>query len=228
MIYFLSMNFDRLYLAKRVPFELLGIYGIARSLSELLGMLTARLGGVLVFPLVASASHMGREELRAQLAPIRLKFLMAAALGFSLLAATGDLIIRLLYDERYHAAAWMLPVLVIGTWFAVMTNLNESMLLGLGKPSYSAIGNCVKFGGLLVGLPFGFAAYGILGAVVVVAMSELGRYCPVLVGQRREHFSFAFQDLLGTFVVLGLVGLWELLRLGLELGTSFDQIPAGY
>ena len=33
IVYFLSMYIDRLYLAKVVPLELLGIYGIARSIS---------------------------------------------------------------------------------------------------------------------------------------------------------------------------------------------------
>ena len=36
IIYFLSTNFDRLYLAKTIPLGLLGVYGIARALSELL------------------------------------------------------------------------------------------------------------------------------------------------------------------------------------------------
>ena len=71
---------------------------------------------------------MPRHELRAQLAPIRMKFLLVAGFGFSLFAATADLAIGILYDQRYHAAGWMLPVLIIGAWFSIMSNLNESTL----------------------------------------------------------------------------------------------------
>ena len=125
IIYFLSTNFDRLYLAKTIPLEMLGVYGIARALSELLSTVVLQLGSSVIFPFVASHSHMSRVELREQLAPIRMKFLLLVGFGFSLFAATADLAIRILYDQRYHAASWMLPVLIIGSWFAVMSNLNE-------------------------------------------------------------------------------------------------------
>ena len=36
-------------------------------------------------------------------------FLVVAGIGFSLLAAMADLPIRILYDQRYQAAEWMLP-----------------------------------------------------------------------------------------------------------------------
>ena len=35
-VYFLSMSFDRLYLAAAIPLALLGVYGIARAISDLL------------------------------------------------------------------------------------------------------------------------------------------------------------------------------------------------
>jgi hypothetical protein len=44
MVFFLSTYIDRLYLGKVVPLELLGIYGIARSISDLTGNLVLRLG----------------------------------------------------------------------------------------------------------------------------------------------------------------------------------------
>ncbi len=125
IVYFLSTNFDRLYLAKTIPLELLGVYGIARTISAMLSTVVLQLGNSVIFPFVASHSHMLRTELRAQLAPIRLKFLLVIGFGLSLLGATADLAIGVLYDQRYHAASWMLPVLIIGSWFSIMSNLNE-------------------------------------------------------------------------------------------------------
>ena len=78
------------------------------------------------------------------------------ALGCSLFVATADLAIRLLYDQRYHAASWMLPILVIWAWFSMLSAINELTLLGLGAPSYSAIANGVRFAFLAFGLPLGF------------------------------------------------------------------------
>jgi O-antigen/teichoic acid export membrane protein len=225
IVYFLSTNFDRLFLAKEVPLELLGVYGISRSISELIGLLFMRLGNVVLFPFIASHSHMERGVLRKELVSIRAKFLLVAALGFSFFAATADLAIEIIYDDRYRAAAWMLPILVIGSWFTILANINESTLLGLGKPSYQAISNGAKFAYLLVGLPLSLHLGGAVGCIAVIALGDLCRYVPVLAGQRRERFSFGVQDFLLTLAVVLLIGLWEWLRWVAGFGTSLDSFP---
>jgi O-antigen/teichoic acid export membrane protein len=222
VLYFLSTNFDRLYLAKAVPLQLLGIYGIARSISEMLGLVILRLGNYVLFPIIASHSQMPRDDLRTQLAPLRSKFLFLTALVFSLLVSFGDVPIKLFYDERYQAAAWMLPVLVLGAWFSILAYLNESTLLGLGKPSYTAISNALKFVFLLISLPIGFRFYNLTGCIAVVVLADAFRYIPISIGQRREEFSFGAQDLLFTLGVVLFTGLLEWSRWTCGFGTSLD------
>ena len=53
-VFFASMNFDRLYLGKVAALELLGVYGIARTFSELVNSLILRLSATLIFPIVAA------------------------------------------------------------------------------------------------------------------------------------------------------------------------------
>jgi O-antigen/teichoic acid export membrane protein len=225
IVYFLSTYIDRLYLGKAVPLELLGIYGIARSISDLAGNLVMRLGNVVLFPFIASYSQSSRTELRGKLASIRAIFLLLVGVGFSIFVVTADFAIAVLYDQRYHAASWILPVLVMGSWFSVLSTINESTLLGLGKPSYSAVSNGVKFAFLLIGLTLGTQFYGLLGAVVVVACADLCRYFPILVGQIRERFSFGMQDLLLSLGVFALIGVLEWLRSFMGFGTSLDSLP---
>jgi len=225
IVYFLSMNYDRLYLPKVIPLDVLGVYGVARSISELLGMLTLQLGNVVLFPFISSHSQMSRTDLRGQLTAIRAKYLLLAGFGISILTATADFAIEVLYDERYQAAGWMLPVLIAGSWFSVLATVNDSTLLGLGKPSYGAISNSAKFASLAIGLPVGFMVNGLVGVVVVFALGDLCRYVPIYIGQRREHLSFGRQDLLLTLVAFALVGVWEWLRWISGFGTSFDSLP---
>ena len=129
IVFFFAGNFDRLYFGKVVPLGLLGIYGIARNISDLFGAVASRIGGVVVFPFIASHFNTPRETLRQELNPLRLKFLLLMAVGCSLLVSTADLAIRLLYDSRYHAATWILPILVVGAWFSMIASLNESTIL---------------------------------------------------------------------------------------------------
>lgn len=225
VVYFLSISFDRLYLAGAIPLALLGVYGIARSIAELLSGLALQLGNGVIFPFIAQHSDMPRTDLRNELVSIRQKFLLIAALGFSVSAATVDLIIRVVFDERYHAASWMAPILIIGAWISILCSLNESTLLGLGAPRYGAIGYSMKFGWLLVGLPLSLSHYGPVGGIVVIAISDVFRYPPAIIGQIREHFAFRRQDLFITLLMLGLFGIFEWLRWILGLGTSFESLP---
>jgi len=224
IVYFLATNLDRLYLGKVVPLELLGIYGIARTISDVLGAIIVRLGNYVVFPLIAASADMAREQLRVRLRSYRLIFILLAAFGLSIFASFADLLIAVLYDQRYQAASWMLPILILGAWFSTMCSLNESMLLGLGKPLYSAAGNFVKLVWLLVGLPFAYLRFGVAGALVVVAVSDFWRYIPVLIGQIRERFSFGMQDLFATLSMFGFVGLWEWLRISIGFSDSFGNL----
>ena len=225
VVYFLSMNYDRLYLPKVIPLDLLGVYGVARSISELLGLLTMRLGNIVLFPFISSHSQASRPSLHGQLATIRAKFLLLVAFGISILAATADLVIKLFYDERYQAAGWMLPVLISGSWVSILASVNDSTLLGLGKPLYGAFANSAKFAFLVIGLPLGFMVNGILGVVVVFALGDLCRYVPIFIGQRHERFAFGMQDLLLTLIAFVLIGIWEWLRWIAGFGTSFDALP---
>ena len=224
LVYFFSMNFDRLYLAKVIPLSLLGIYGIARNISELSSSLVSRLGGTVVFPFIASQSHIPRAELRRQLASIRLQFLLIAGFGLSLFAAVADLLVNVVYDHRYQSAGWMLSLLVMGAWFSILANLNEATLLGFGRPSYAALGNGLKFAFLVLGLIVAVPKYGMLGGTIVVAAADLLRYFPIYAGQVRFRFSFGAQDIAVTVITFGLIVLWEYLRQLCGYGTSFDGL----
>jgi O-antigen/teichoic acid export membrane protein len=223
LIYFLSGNFDRLYLGKVAPIALLGVYGIARNLADMIVQLVARLCGYMVFPYIASSSDQPRDQLRTKLAKARFQLLMLAAIGLSAFAAVADVPIKIIYDHRYHAAAGMLPIMALGVWFSILCNINESILLGFGRPQYAAIGNAIKLGWLLIGLPFGYAAYGFFGVIVGVAASDAFRYLPLLVGQIRMRFSFGLQDLSASLVMYGLFGVFVWLRWYLGFGVAFDN-----
>ena len=225
VIYFLSTNFDRLYLPKVIPLNVFGIYGIASSIAGLLSMLVMQLGQDVLFPFISAHLQLPRPELRMRVAATRLRFLLLSALGFSTFVATADLLVNVLYDARYQAARWMLPVLLMGSWFSMMAHLNEATLLGLGSPSYNAISNGIKLVFIVICLPFSVKMYGLLGGIVVIAAADLCRYLPSVIGLTRERFSFGMQDFFCTGALLFLIALWEWVRLLCGFVTSFDTLP---
>ena len=86
----------------------------------------------------------------------------------------------------------------------------------------------MKFGWILIGVPLGYTRYGALGVVAVVATGDMCRYFPVLLGQFRERFSFATQDLLLTIAAIAMMGAWGLLRWSIRTWNHSDMIVVAF
>ena len=155
-----------------------------------------------MFPLIASFQSLPRDQLRSALYTNRLVFLIFSGFSLAVLVTLGDVVITTLYDNRYVAAGWMLPILLLGTWFSVLASVNKSTLLGFGKPSYGAMANGLKLLWMIAGIPVAFTQFGVLGFVIVVATADIWRRGPTAVGLVRERFSFVGQDIVCTLIVI--------------------------
>lgn len=201
--YFLSSSFDRLYLASAISMSELGVYGIARTVVDVVSQSVLSLANYLIFPYISRNAQQERRALRSRVAPYRLVFVLFLAACLAILAVFADSAIQFIFDSRYHAAGWMASILFLGSWFSVLCSINEATLLGLSRPSFGAAGNVTKLVWLGVALPVGLQTYGLPGAIVVVSLGDLWRYIPVLAGQRREGLAFPQQDIIATAFMTG-------------------------
>lgn len=224
LVVYCANNVDRLTLGKLVPFGLLGIYGMARTIAEIPGILANRLGYQIVFPFLAAQAGLEGGRAHRDLGRARVKICLGGAFILSFGIAWADWAVRLLYDPRYLQVGWMLSLLLFGAWFAVLSNLNESVLLGCGRPSYSAYANGIRFAAVGISLPLVYRAHGIEGAVCVMIAAELLRYAGIACGQRRMRASFYRQDALCTLGLILTVGFWLLLRRNMGMGTPWDLV----
>lgn len=225
ILMFLCSSFDRLFLGKVAPLSVIGIYGIARTLSDMPTFLAARIGYSVIFPVISSAQSSPRADVRARLSGIRFRLLLVAAAGVAFGISVADIAVTLIYDARYHDAGWMLPLLLIGVWPAILCSINEYALLGFGKPLYGVVSNGLKLAYYLVALPLAYNYMGILGAVIAIALSDLGRYVVIGIGQWRERFSFLKQDAVATMIFLSLIVAISWMRSLAGFGTAFDSMP---
>lgn len=226
LVMYCANNVDRLTLGKLVPFGLLGIYGMARTIAEIPGLLATRLGYQIVFPFMAAQTSLEGGRAHRDLGRARMKICLGGAFILSFGIAWADWAVRMVYDARYLQVGWMLSLLLLGAWFAVLSNLNEGVLLGCGRPSYSAYANGIRFAAIGVSLPLLYKGYGIEGAVCVMIAGELLRYAAIAVGQHRMRWSFYRQDALCTLGLILTVGFWLLLRRNLGMGTPWDLVSA--
>jgi len=220
IVYFLSMNFDRLYLGTAVPLAILGVYGIARTLSEALVLAAIRVGGLMIFPKIAHAHNQGM-ALRLAITRVRLRGMLVVVAGLAALVAVSDMVILLLYDHRYHSAAYMLPLLLIGAWFCVLATLADAVLLGVGKPGSTAAANLAKFVWLAVAVPLALSHGTFTWAIVAISIADIVRYIVLTATNARLGLSFVRQDLACSALLLGLALVIRVLLIDLGLAPGF-------
>lgn len=227
LVYFLAMNFDRLYLADAIPLAILGIYGIARTFADTVLQLFQRIGNFLIFPRISSTSSRGH-DLRRQVLPLRLGLTFVIAVGLAFAVALADEFIVLLYDERYRMAGIILTLLLIGTWFGILATIADAMMMGVSKPSIVAFGNAAKLAVIVIALPLLLSAYGFAAALALLVGAEAARYAVLVLRTRKIGLGFTRQDIAMTLLFLLLVfGFRELTMIvGLTEGLSgwFEQV----
>jgi Membrane protein involved in the export of O-antigen and teichoic acid len=202
IVFFLSMNFDRLYFAKQITLTELGVYGVARSLADTITVFVSACSSTVLFPTIAAAG-LAPVALRQRILHGRRTILLLAALGMGLFMAMSDVIISVLYDSRYTEAGAILPILSVGVWFGILTSTNDSILMGLSKPAYPALSNAAKLLTYVVGMPLAFHFYGLLAAVAVIAVGEVVKYVALWALSHKEHLRFGRDDLVLTVAFAG-------------------------
>ncbi|WP_246485479.1 oligosaccharide flippase family protein [Aminobacter carboxidus] len=228
LLSFLCASFDKLYLGHAIPLAVLGIYGIARTIADLPAVLVGRLSYSLIFPVVSSRRGQEATALRGEMGPLRLKLLLAFAICIGFGVSVSDFAVWLIYDSRYHDAGWILPILLLGVWCSLLCTVSEYSLLGLGRPLYGAAGNMAKLVFMVVAIPLGLQFYGIAGAIVMIAASELSRYIPILFGQYRERIAFFRQDVATTALLVLLILVFSFVRYKAGYGTAFEGVLGAF
>jgi len=124
--------------------------------------------------------------------------------------------VRLLYDQRYDQAGWIVQLLALASWFTVLESTNGAALLARGQAHWTAANSAAKLLGMLALIPLGYALGGFPGAVAGLATSEILKYAVSAVAVARA-------GLRGWPQELGLTG-WVLATAGLGwLSASFAE-----
>ncbi len=220
---FAAEQADRLILAKLVDWQTIGVYAIAYGLSNIPREMVKTFSYRVIYPAVVQTINLPRPELRRKVIKQRKMLLAACAIGLAGLVSSGDVIIGLLYNQKYAAAAWMMPILCGGIWFSVLFYTVSQVLLAIDKPMYAAQCNFVRFILVAIGLPIGYHFWQLPGAIVAIALSDFPLYLTNLYGLQREGLSCIRQDLefTGYFVIL----LAICLAMRYQLGFGYPIAP---
>jgi O-antigen/teichoic acid export membrane protein len=221
---FLASQIDRLILGKLLALQMLGIYSIALAISDAPRGLTLSINNNVIYPAYSKAAGMPRAQLREKILRHRWPLLVIMACVVTSLAVSGDIIIRLFYDKRYAAGAWMLQLLALGVWPSALSYTIDSSLFAIGQPRYAPYGNLSKLLFTAVGIPLGFRLFGVAGAVIAVALNDLPYYVPIAYGLWREGLNSFAQDTKATALLLAMLTVALMIRSALGFGSPIHGL----
>ncbi|KAB8315014.1 oligosaccharide flippase family protein [Tolypothrix campylonemoides VB511288] len=221
---FAAEQSDRLVLGKILSLQMLGVYTVAYTLASIPREVIKQLSYKVIFPAISQQSDLPRPTLRAKIIRQRWLMLFTCAIALAALVTVGDLVVGILYDKRYAAAIWMMPILCSGIWFSLLFYTISPALLAISKPLYSAQSNFARFGIIGLGVPLANYNFGVLGAIIVIAFSDLPLYIVNLYGLWREKLTCFAQDIQTTAFFLGVLALFLAIRNYLGFGLPIQTL----
>ncbi len=220
---FLSGNLDRFIFGKTIPIGMLGVYSVGLTLALLPSDLIARLGNLVVFPALSRKLDAGG-GLSSAFRDSRTPLLALASFVAVVLIGCGPPLIELLYDDRYHAAGWIVQILAVGAWFRALEVPAGSALLALGHARPVAAGHAAKVAGICVFVPIGFSLHGFPGALVAIAGTQLALYGVVSGAAARCGLRAIGEDIQWTAFVAVAGGLTAQVSAGVAEGESSEAL----
>jgi O-antigen/teichoic acid export membrane protein len=221
---FLNEQSDRLILAKLLSFKLLGVYAVAYTLASIPREMIKQISHRVIFPAISTQADIPRLTLRTKILRQRRLILVGFGIFLSSFVTVGDIIITILYDNRYQEATWMMPILGCGIWVSVLFYTINPALLAIGKSLYSAQSNIAGFLMVSIGLPLAFFNFGLVGAIILIALSDLPLYLVNLYGLRQEQLSCLDQDIKMTALFIGILSLFLIIRYYIGFGLPIQGI----
>ncbi len=169
---FLSLSTDKLVLGGLVSAEQLGYYAIAGLLVGAISGLITSVVHAVGFPALSETFRNNPSNLKTVFYKLRLPFDLASTFLSAFIFVTADVIVHILYDDRYDEVGWILKILALGL-FELRYRLCGECFMAMGKPKLQS--SLILVNVLFIYL-FGILSYhfyGFAGVVWVIACSTL-------------------------------------------------------
>ena len=172
IIFLLVSQCDKLVLVKMMPLDHFGFYVLAGNLASApVGFATSYANRVL-YPTYARLWREGADRLGALYYEQRRLPSLFYAVATGAIVGGAPLIVGILYDHRYAAAAIYLRLLGISSMLALPSNAANETLTATGHVSATFQASVIKLVWLAIAGTAGFFFYGALGLVTAVGLME--------------------------------------------------------
>lgn len=164
---------DKLFLARMIPLEVFGLYMLASNMARSPTQLVGEYANRILMPHYAEAYREKPETLGALYydSRRRLTLFLAFVIGGGI--GGGELIFRILFDDRYLGAGLYFSLLCFSPLFRLSTHPAERIMVVYGKVRTTVEANLVRLAWVVIAAPIGFKLFGVIGLITAFALIEL-------------------------------------------------------
>lgn len=163
---------DRIFIGRALSLEALGLYMLALSFTAASRSLIQSYSAKVLFPFFAETFRKAPEKLDGLFysARRRLTLILAFLLGGGI--GGGDLIVRILLDERYLGAGVYLSILCVGPLFLLHRRFAENLMIAKGRMRSTLESNIASLVWIAIAAPLGYHFLGVIGLVAAFALID--------------------------------------------------------
>ena len=169
---FIGGQGDRIFIGVLMSGSTLGMYSIAKVISEAMLSLFERLNSALAVPVLGEVIRRDPSSLRPKYYRFRLPFDLIVPFLGGFVLTSGSLLIHFLYDVRYAEAGFLLQILAL-SFLMVPAGLIATAFPLTGEPRISAIISVVQAASLFACMTIGFWFEGMTGIVFGVGVHRI-------------------------------------------------------
>lgn len=199
---------DKIIYGKMFTPEMLGFYYLASNFSRIPAGYIVNFSRRLVGPAMSEAIHGNDKDLKRTYYKSKNIILTLYAIALGLATGTANLIITIIYDDRYLAVGTFASILFVRSFLFALSHPLESFLVVRGKIRTTLIANVLRLIWVLITIyPF-YSLLGSMGIVIAFVTMELPAVLFTSIASYRDGFyNFrieAFYVLVFlTFAILG-------------------------
>jgi O-antigen/teichoic acid export membrane protein len=203
---FLAFNGDRLVLGGLIGATLFGVYIIAFAIVSSVDQVLARIISSVAYPALSETARDRPEKLKENYYRFYIIIASTAYFFTGFLMISGHNLIRLLYDQRYDDAGWMLQILAVALLTVPLRLASQCFLIFNAPHTYSYI-HAFRLVALYGSIPVGFHFFGLPGGLVAVVFASFATVPIIIVyAVKFGLFDWRKELLLLTVVLPGAVG----------------------
>lgn len=164
---------DKLVLSRLFSLDLMGLYVLASNLATAAAGLATAYSARVLYPNLARSWREAPESLRTSFYRLRMPLSALYIFAVGGMLGSADLIIAILYDERYYGAAAFFKLLCISTLFSLNNQATNELMIASGRQQYTFRANIVRLCYLGIAAWPAFYWFGPVGIIAVIGSIEL-------------------------------------------------------